>query len=124
VRFFKGAGNTGTHLGRLWSNSGQLLASVTFAGESGSGWQQASFSAPVPVVAGTMYVVSYYAPNGHYSVNEGFFAGTGVDRAPLHALRDGVDGANGVYRYGAGGGFPVNGYLSTNYWVDVVFTTG
>jgi hypothetical protein len=69
-------------------------------------------------------VVSYYAPNGHYSVNEGFFAGTGVDRAPLHALRDGVDGANGVYRYGAGGGFPVNGYLSTNYWVDVVFTTG
>src|SRR6185503_15680425 len=29
VRFYKGAHNTGTHVGRLWSSSGQLLASVT-----------------------------------------------------------------------------------------------
>ena len=36
---------------------------------------------------------------------------------------DGVDGPNGVYRYGAGGVFPTDTYQSTNYWVDVVFQT-
>ena len=34
----------------------------------------------------------------------------------------GTDGANGVYRYGVGG-FPNSSYASSNYWVDVVFTT-
>ena len=34
----------------------------------------------------------------------------------------GTDGANGVYRYGASG-FPNSSYASSNYWVDVVFTT-
>src|SRR5207249_4112694 len=43
------------------------------------------------------------------------------DNAPLHALADGVDGANGVYAYGANGTFPVNSFNSANYWVDVVF---
>ena len=57
-------------------------------------------------------------------MNNGYFATNGVDNAPLHALADGVDGANGVYRYGAGGGFPTNTWQSSNYWVDVVFDTG
>ncbi len=123
IRFYKGSGNTGTHLGHLWSRTGQLLASVTFTGESTSGWQQALFAAPVSIAAGTTYVASYYAPNGHYAGDNGFFAGAGVDNAPLHALRDGTDGANGVYAYGTGGGFPTNTYQSSNYWVDLVFDT-
>ena len=44
-------------------------------------------------------------------------------RARCTALADGTDGVNGVYRYGTGGGFPTTGYQSSNYWVDVVFTT-
>ena len=32
-----------------------------------------------------------------------------------------ADGANGLYRYGAGGGFPSDTWESSNYWVDVVF---
>src|SRR5262249_30149433 len=35
----------------------------------------------------------------------------------------GVDGANGVYLYATGGGFP-NSASTSNYWVDVVFTPG
>ena len=31
--------------------------------------------------------------------------------------------ATGVYRYGAGGGFPTSTFNSANYWVDVVFDT-
>ena len=40
---------------------------------------------------------------------------------PLTALRNGVDGGNGVYAYGPSRTFPNNTYLSENYWVDVVF---
>ena len=39
VRFYKGSDNIGTHLGSLWSASGTLLATGTFVGETGSGWQ-------------------------------------------------------------------------------------
>src|SRR6476659_7347435 len=123
VRFYKGAGNTGTHIGNLWSSAGANLATVTFSGESATGWQQANFATPVAISANTTYVVSYYAPVGRYAADANALATQGVDNAPLHALANGVDGANGVYRYGAGGGFPVNTYQSTNYWVDVVFNT-
>ncbi|WP_246084713.1 DUF4082 domain-containing protein [Pseudarthrobacter phenanthrenivorans] len=120
VRFFKGSSNTGTHTGHLWSSTGTLLASVTFVGETGSGWQQALFSSPVPIAANTTYVVSYHAPAGFYSSTKDYFAGASADNAPLHGLASGVDGANGVYRYG-GSAFPTESFKNTNYWVDVVF---
>ena len=93
-------------------------------GESATGWQQVNFSTPVAITANTTYVASYHAPNGHYAVNEDYFAPTGVDSPPLHALRDGVDGGNGVYGYGPSGTFPTGVYRTENYWVDVVFDTG
>jgi len=122
VRFYKGAGNTGTHVGNVWTTAGANLGTVTFTGESTTGWQQASFASPVAITAGTTYVVSYHAPVGRYAADAGFFATAGVDRPPLHALSDGQDGANGVYRYGTGSGFPNLSWQSSNYWVDVVFT--
>ncbi|WP_367765957.1 DUF4082 domain-containing protein [Arthrobacter sp. HS15c] len=121
VRFYKGTSNTGTHTGHLWSATGTLLASVTFAGETASGWQQANFSAPVNITANTTYVVSYHAPSGHYAADSGYF-GSSTDRPPLHGLASGVDGPNGVYRYGTSA-FPTDSYNNTNYWVDVVFNT-
>jgi hypothetical protein len=121
IRFYKGSGNTGTHIGHLWTAAGASLGAVTFTGESATGWQQATFATPVPIAAGTTYVVSYYAPVGRYAADESFFAAGGVDRPPLHALTNGQDGPNGVYRYGTGGGFPTLTWLSSNYWVDVTF---
>jgi hypothetical protein len=119
VRFYKGSGNTGTHVGALWNAAGAKLASVTFVGESATGWQQAFFATPVQITAGTTYVASYFAPNGRYSVDLNFFA-TSVDSAPLHALQNGTDGANGVYRYGSSSSFPTESYSASNYWVDVI----
>jgi phosphodiesterase/alkaline phosphatase D-like protein len=121
LRFYKGAQNTGSHRANLWTNAGALLATAVFSNETASGWQQVAFSAPVAVTAGTTYVASYHAPNGGYSTTSDAFAAAGVDSPPLHALRDGVTGANGVYAYGPSGTFPINTYRSTNYWVDVVF---
>src|SRR5262249_41691422 len=66
LRFYKGAGNNGTHVGSIWSSSGTLLGSVTFANETVTGWQQADFTTPIAVVANTAYVASYYSPVGRY----------------------------------------------------------
>jgi hypothetical protein len=123
VRFYKGASNTGTHIGNLWTNSGQLLTTATFTGESASGWQQVTFGSPIPVTANTVYVASYHTDAGNYAGDNGYFAGSGVDNSPVHLLQDGVSGANGVYAYGPSS-FPTNTFSSTNYWVDVVFTLG
>jgi methionine-rich copper-binding protein CopC len=124
VRFYKGTGNTGTHTGSLWTSTGLLLATGTFSGETTSGWQKLMFSSPVQVQANTTYVVSYYAPVGRYSVSSGYFNGQGATYQSLHALQNGDDGGNGVYRYGAGGGFPTSSYNATNYWVDVIYRNG
>jgi len=121
LRFYKATTNTGTHLAHLWSSAGVLLGSATFSGESGQGWQQVTFSNPILISANTTYIASYFAPAGHYSANTNYFATLGVDNPPLHALANGVDGANGVYLYTSSGGFPTNSYASTNYWVDVVY---
>jgi len=120
IRFYKGTANTGTHVGNLWTSSGQLLASVTFTNETASGWQQANFSTPVPISANTVYVASYHTNVGRYAGDNNYFATSGVDTPPLHALPNSTTGGNGVYRYGSSG-FPNQTYQASNYWVDVVF---
>ena len=123
VRFYKGSGNVGVHRGSLWSVNGQLLASAVFQAESASGWQEVRFAQPVPIVANTVYVASYFAPMGAYAVDTGFFSTTGVDRTPIRLLRDGESGPNGVYAYSSVSTFPSQSWRSSNYWVDVVFET-
>ena len=121
IRFYKSAANTGTHTGTLWTSTGTLLATVTFTGETATGWQQALFSAPVPVTAGTTYIAAYHAPNGHYAAtNNGF--GTSLDNPPLRAPATGVT-PNGLYLYSSTPAFPTDSFQGSNYWVDVTFTT-
>lgn len=121
VKFYKGSGNTGTHIGYLWSNTGTQLASVTFTNETSSGWQEAMFSTPVDISANTPYVVSYIAPVGHYSYTHSYFASAPHSNGDLTASQDTVSSHNGVYTYTAGA-FPSSSYMSTNYWVDVDFS--
>ena len=120
IRFYKGSGNTGTHVGHLWTASGTQLAGATFSSETATGWQQVLFASPVAISANTPYIASYYAPAGHFSLDRPYFT-TSHDNAPLHALADGAGGGNGLYREGTG--VPTNTYQSSNYWVDVIFTT-
>ncbi|GEN06030.1 protein of unknown function [Myxococcus fulvus] len=120
VRFYKGAANTGTHVGSLWSANGQRLAFATFTGETATGWQQVLFSTPVTIAADTTYIASYHAPVGAYAFEQGGLS-TGQDTPPLFALPGATSGGNGVFAYGAAGSFPVNSFENSNYWVDVVF---
>ncbi len=118
LRFYKSAANMGTHVGRLWTSSGTQLASVTFTGETASGWQEGLFSSPVNILANTIYVASYYCPQGRYSVNLDYFASGGVTNGVLTAVGN-SESPNGVYKVSPSG-FPSLTYRSSNYWVDVV----
>jgi hypothetical protein len=120
LRFFKGTGNTGTHIGHLWSANGQQLAEARYTGETTSGWQQVSLSSPVPVTANAVYTVSYHSAGGGYSFDPDYFSSQ-LDNPPLHALAD-SNGGNGVYGYGFIA-FPFQAFRQANYWVDAVFST-
>ena len=111
--------NTGTHIGSLWSASGTRWPRRRSPARSASGWQSVTFSSPVAITAGTTYVASYFAPNGHYSVTSGGLA-AGVDNPPLHAVANSTS-ANGVYAYGAASSFPTGSFNAGNYGVDVLF---
>ncbi|MFK0332010.1 DUF4082 domain-containing protein [Rhizobium sp. NPDC090275] len=119
ISFYKGATNTGTHTGYLWTATGDLLASATFTNESASGWQSVTLSNQVAVSADTTYVVSY-STNGNYSATANYFDNS-VSNGNLEAMSSALSGGNGVYAYGTSGLFPTSTYNNTNYYVDVAF---
>ena len=124
VRFYKGAGNGGTHTGSLWTSSGTLLATGQFTNETASGWQTMLFANPVQISANTTYVVSYYDPQGHYAVDEEYFAQQ-ENTPPLIGVKANyltAGGGNGLYNAG-GPGFPTKTGDAWSYAVDVIFDT-
>jgi hypothetical protein len=121
LRFYKGPGNVGTHVGTLWTDTGQLLKQATFVNETASGWQTLLFDQPVEVLPGRSYVASYHLPNGNYPYDAGYFVNREVVNGPLRAPADGVQGGNGLFVYGSGG-FPNQTWGGTNYWIDVIFS--
>ena len=122
VRFYKSAANTGVHTGALWSAAGERLATLTFADETESGWQSARFVSPVAVTAGTSYVVSYFAPHGHYSASPYHWVSRGMSAAPLTVAGGYGAAPAGVYS-GDAATFPATSFRGTNYYVDAVFET-
>ncbi|WP_405143783.1 DUF4082 domain-containing protein [Sphaerisporangium sp. NBC_01403] len=114
VRFYKPASERGTHRGSLWDSDKKLLAHVTFTGETRSGWQEALFSSPVPIVAGRVYTVSYHTGNGGYVAQRGAFAKP-VSVGPLTA-------EEGVFSATEKAAFPSRRHRARiNYYVDVIF---
>jgi hypothetical protein len=121
ARFYKGLGSgNGTHIGLLYSSTGQLLAQAAFTNETASGWQQVNFATPVPIAANTTYVIALYTDSG-CAYDAGYFTGKGVDNAPLHAQASSSTGGNGVYIYSNAPAFPSLTSGDANYWVDLAF---
>ncbi|MGC9582151.1 UNVERIFIED_CONTAM: DUF4082 domain-containing protein, partial [Salmonella enterica subsp. enterica serovar Typhimurium] len=118
IRYYKGVNDTGTHTGSLWSTNGILLATATFTNETAAGWQTVSFSSPVEIAAQTTYVASDHS-NGHYVSTSNYFTSDHVN-----GILTATGGANGVYSYGNQNLFPTSTYASTNYWVDVILSSG
>jgi Domain of unknown function (DUF4347)/Domain of unknown function (DUF4082) len=116
VRFYKAASETGTHVGKIWSSTGTLLASVTFTNETASGWQQQALTTPIAIAANTTYVVSVNA-NTHYVVTPNGIATT-LTNGDISAI---ADGSNGLYNT-TPANFPTQSYQNSNYFRDIVFT--
>jgi hypothetical protein len=114
IRFWKASSETGTHVGRIWSATGVLLASVTFTGETASGWQQQSLPTPLTITANTEYLASVNTGGGFYVGTD-----TGLATQVVSGNLRSVVGGNG--RYGPAGTYPTNTYLSSNYFRDVMF---
>jgi len=113
IRYYKSPSEIGTHVGRIWSSTGTLLASVTFTNETASGWQQQALSTPVTIPANTTYVVSVNT-NGYYADTPNGFA-TAITNGDLTA----PVGA-GVYNETISA-FPTQVYQNENYFRDIVF---
>jgi hypothetical protein len=120
IRYWKAsASDTGSHIGVLYNSAGQLLAQAVFPATATTGWQTATFATPVTIAANTTYVAAYWSNSG-WSSDGTYFLNQGADAPPLHALRSGVDGPNGLYAYGSAPTFPTAS-RGANYWVDVVY---
>jgi Domain of unknown function (DUF4082) len=119
IKFYKTAGNSGTHTAQLFSTDGTLLASAVFTNETDSGWQRAIFTSAIPIAANTTYIAAYHSSLGNYTFTA-YGLHNAVTNPPLTGLADGTDGINGLYEYTNTPAFPTHGYDSNNYWVDVI----
>jgi hypothetical protein len=120
ARFYKSVNNKGSHVANLWSIGGTLLGSATYANETASGWQQVNFPTPIAIAANTIYIISYFCPQGHYSQDTGYFASALVN-GNLTGVASSTS-VNGVYNVGVSA-FPATSFGGgQNYWADVVFS--
>lgn len=118
ITFYKTNNETGTHIGNIWTSSGQLLASVVFTDETVSGWQYAFLPNPVNISPNTTYIVSVNSNTAY-----GASANGALDSPIVNGILSTVaDNNNGVYSGAPNtqGQFPTQSYLNTNYFRDVV----
>lgn len=137
IRFLKGQGVAGTHIGHLWTNTGTQLAQATFT-ETASGWQEVAVS--VHINSGITFLASVFSSIGDYAAEPlGSYnwnvngpppndAPNDFGAPPIKVIRATNDPAgNGVYDYldrtvTPNGAFPTSGGTSgVNYWIDVRF---
>ena len=117
IRFYKVAEDTGVHVGSIFSTNGSKLASVTFSGESLSGWQSQALPSPVSIQANVDYVVSVTSPTGNYGYTEYAF-NSPIPRGNLTGL--------GSLFGPSDGSIPDQTWVGhgANYFRDIVFTEG
>ena len=118
IRYYKAASDTGTHVGKFWSSSGTLLTSVTFTGETASGWQEQALATPYSIAANTTYIVSVNVAS-NFPITYNAFPPAPAAPLSYGSLSVVNDGANGVF--GAPTAFPTSSFQNSNYFRDVVF---
>ncbi|MET0646299.1 MAG: DUF4082 domain-containing protein [Pyrinomonadaceae bacterium] len=113
IRYYKASGEFGSHVGRLWSDTGVLLAQANFTNESSFGWQEAALTTPYPITAGVKYRVSYNVNANGFGAKIQSAFGPPIVKWPLTAW-------GGTYSTPAGS-FPNTGSTS-NFLADVRFS--
>jgi hypothetical protein len=115
IQFYKISTDTGTHVGTVWRETDQaLLGSVTFSGESATGWQTATLSPPVAATGGQRYRVAVSRPAQPFAQISAF---TGITVAGVMAMDN-----TAYYVLGSQTGYPSTSFAGTSFVVDVIFT--
>ncbi len=117
VRFWKASSESGTHIGNIWSSTGQLLASVTFTNETASGWQQQALANPLTIAPKTTYVVSVNTGGTYFVYTPG-----GLSSQVSNENLSSIAGNNGLA--GTPGTFPTINTDGNNFFRDIVFVPG
>jgi hypothetical protein len=112
IKYYRDDANWGVIVGRVWSESGTLLAEETFTDSYTAGWQEVSLPSPVSINANTLYYITYSSSVGRVVSQVNYFSGP---------INSGIFTIYGGYWIDSAG-FPTNSSLS-NYWVDMVFET-
>jgi len=82
------------------------------------GWQEALSAAPIAISANTSCVAAYCAPDGECAASP-HVLNQAVTNGPLAVSAVANLGGNGVYNYN--NGFPMRGYRSASFFVDIAF---
>lgn len=116
--------------GGVWgvgADSGPL-GTLTFAGESASGWQEQLFAAPIAVAADTPFIIGVYFPDAYYGFQAGALAAADITNGPLTVFQSGTlegppgQNGNGLFADGVGAlTRPNETFGSTLYFVDFLF---
>ncbi|MGR9108320.1 MAG: DUF4082 domain-containing protein, partial [Gammaproteobacteria bacterium] len=87
------------------------------------GWKQAYFAEPVAITEDTIYIASYFCPDGFFAIGLDYFTASGYTNGPLTALStaEAAPPGNGLYIQSATSAFPNTSFRDANYWVDVIF---
>jgi hypothetical protein len=98
IRYYRPAGETGSHTGRIWASNGTLIAQAVFTGETAVGWQSQALATPLALAAGQEYVVSVNV-NREYAITPGDLDSVwpnGVVRLPSDGRAQGRTSVNGL----------------------------
>ncbi|MDZ8055084.1 MAG: N,N-dimethylformamidase beta subunit family domain-containing protein [Aulosira sp. ZfuVER01] len=118
IRFWKAAGEIGSHIGKIWSETGSCLATATFSTETTSGWQQQTLdNGPLVIDANTTYIVSVNVNSSWVQSSQGLT--NSIINGDLSSL---ADGNNGIY--GSPNTLPTSTYQNANYFCDILFIPG
>ena len=124
VRFYKGAANTGTHTGSLWTASRRPAGSGDIHRRVGQRLAAGELLDAGRDPAGHHLRRVVLRPNGGYSSTRNYFA-TARTAVPLRGLPDGDQGPNGVFRYSIPAPSPPPGSRArTTGWTPCSATIG
>jgi Domain of unknown function (DUF4082) len=126
VKFYKGSGNTGTHIAHLYDvTTSTDLASEEYTSETSSGWQSVDFDSSVAVNSAHDYTVWVSMPNGNYAVDGGPGGSNTFDDHGQFGANDDVvylPGGNstGTWEYTSDDTTVPTHSTGNNYWVSPV----
>ena len=110
IQFWKWTSDTGTHVGTVYRKSDQAnLGSVTFAGETASGWQSQLLGTPIPITQNVTYRICVSHPVGYAYQQPGAAVTTGF--LSMAATSFWIGGAGFPNTADSGG---------ANYLIDIV----